>query len=224
MKDFFAVIVLVLIAVFGMYHSPIFNPGEYAGVKNTSLAINGSGYVVDQTPQKSTGTLPVAVSSKPLVATTTKPVATDTGTGKSVVATSTKSTTPAPVVKTPVVPVTTPAPVVATGSFPLDMKDVSAGSTVVVPSVTLAVPGWVAVQDQNAAGNGFGNTMGAQWLPAGTHKNVSVELVRPTIAGKLYFVVVHTDDGDVKYDHVKDVILKTAKGESVAFGFHALAQ
>lgn len=105
--------------------------------------------------------------------------------------------------------------VAATPSSALPIDDQPAGEMVVVSSVTFGSAGWVAVHD-GVTGTP-GNTIGATWLPKGTHTNVNVELVRPMIAGNQYFLILHSDDGDKKYNSKIDLPLDGA----VPFSFRA---
>lgn len=74
-----------------------------------------------------------------------------------------------------------------------------AGGTVVVEEVTLSESGWVAIREQR--GGVMGNILGAKRIQnPGTISRVSVELLRPTIAGETYAVVIYRDDGDSSFD------------------------
>ncbi|MES2953394.1 MAG: hypothetical protein V4674_02445 [Patescibacteria group bacterium] len=112
-------------------------------------------------------------------------------------------------------------PVVVASDFPITMSDVSAGSTVTVPSVSFDAPGWVAIREKGTAGTTFGVTLGATWLPKGDHKNVMVELLRPTLAGGTYFVVLHSDNGDRKYERANDPIITLLGVGNAAVSFKA---
>lgn len=81
--------------------------------------------------------------------------------------------------------------------------DQKAGMVALVSKVTLSDAGWVVVREDT--GNGMGSILGAQWLPAGTANDVSVDLLRKTEANKNYFVALYTDNGDKKFDKVTDL-------------------
>lgn len=89
------------------------------------------------------------------------------------------------------------------GTGAVMVEDQNAGASVAVSKVTLSEAGWVVVRDDT--GSGMGNILGAQWLPAGTHNGVSVDLLRKTEVKRNYFVVLHNDDGDKKFDKTKDL-------------------
>jgi hypothetical protein len=88
--------------------------------------------------------------------------------------------------------------------FPPDSGDVAvsnqpAGVSVLVDSVTVPPPGvWVAVQDVNEDGT-LGNVLGAA-LVGHPESNVSVALLRNTLPGQKYAVVLYRDDGDGQFE------------------------
>lgn len=80
------------------------------------------------------------------------------------------------------------------------VTDQPAGDSVRIERVTLAKAGWVAVRDSL-------RVYGAAWLPAGTHENASVPLLRNTAAGTSYTVVLYVDNGDKSFDLHGDAII-----------------
>ena len=70
----------------------------------------------------------------------------------------------------------------------------------VTARVTFEAPGWVAVHEESSGG--IGNVLGAKWLPAG-EQDVTVDLLRATVAGMTYHVVLYNDDGDRQFDYKK---------------------
>ncbi len=110
---------------------------------------------------------------------------------------------------TPATGDTSASPTAVPASSPIDNSAVAvevanqpAGSTVGLQSVTLAKLGWVAIRDNQ---NGkIGNILGAKRLPAGTTKEVKVELLRPTAAKSGYAVTAYVDDGDLLFNSLKD--------------------
>ncbi len=79
--------------------------------------------------------------------------------------------------------------------------DQSAGSVVKVSSATLPQVGWIAVRDAK------GWVLGARRFEAGTNSDVEVMLLRDTIAGGTYQVLLYSDDGDGQYDLHKDSLV-----------------
>ena len=94
-------------------------------------------------------------------------------------------------------------------------SDQKAGMSVMVDSVTLKGRGWVAVEDSKNW------VMGAERLEAGTHTNVAVTLLRGTVAGQTYKVVLFADDGDKMFDLHKDTIIKNSDGSMLSAAFIA---
>jgi len=86
----------------------------------------------------------------------------------------------------------------------LAVHDQSAGSTVVVDSVQVPAPGvWVAVEELRD-GN-LGNILGAARV-TGPATGVSVSLLRATVPGSTYAVVLYRDNGDGEFDATSDSI------------------
>jgi hypothetical protein len=93
--------------------------------------------------------------------------------------------------KTPVAPIT------VTGTLPtVTVVNQEAGALVEF-LVTFNDAGWVVVHDDKSGA--LGNVLGAQWLPAGSHRG-EVTLLRATEAGKKYHIVLYADDGDKQFE------------------------
>ena len=115
-----------------------------------------------------------------------------------------------------VTPVPAPtAPTVEASGESVEVADQPAGMTVTVASAKLAEMGWVAVRD-----NG-GRTLGAARLEAGVHAGVVVELLRGTLSGERYQVLVYVDDGDRAFDLPKDSLVMNAGAGVVGATFTA---
>lgn len=103
----------------------------------------------------------------------------------------------------------------------VSVSDQSAGSYVIVDSVDVPAPGvWVAVKEMR--GSDLGNVLGANRV-LGPAKNVTVNLLRDTLPGQRYAVVLYRDDGDEEFDVHKDsVYVDWDSGKSIAEFFTAL--
>jgi len=99
----------------------------------------------------------------------------------------------------------TPSASVTEHSKSISINDQAAGDMVSVKSVTLQKNGWVAVRE-NIDGE-IGKVLGATWLPKGTHKEVSIELLRPTLSEHKYFAVLFIDDGDKHFSSRIDTMI-----------------
>jgi hypothetical protein len=94
--------------------------------------------------------------------------------------------------------------------------DQPAGSLVRITSVTLPQIGWVAIRDNT------GRVLGAGRFDTGTSESVDVELLRNTVAGEKYQVLLYADDGDMLYDLHKDSLVMNADASVAGTMFTAL--
>lgn len=101
----------------------------------------------------------------------------------------------------------------------ISADDQPAGTMVAV-AVKLEKEAWVAVHED--ANGKLGNILGAQFFPAGTHLG-KIDLLRGTQAGKKYYVMLHSDDGNHTFDIKVDMPVKNAAGEPVMDAFMAAA-
>jgi len=86
----------------------------------------------------------------------------------------------------------------------LAVHDQSAGSTVFVDSVQVPSPGvWVAVEELRDGS--LGNILGAARVTAPA-TGVTVNLLRATVPGAAYAVVLYRDNGDGEFDGKTDSI------------------
>lgn len=99
----------------------------------------------------------------------------------------------------------------AIGEGTIETYNQVAGDSVVVPRVELAAAGWVVVHEMRDAET-IGNALGAAWFPAGVHENVTVELLRGTVANRDYVVVLYNDDGDREFELDADAALRSSDG------------
>jgi hypothetical protein len=96
------------------------------------------------------------------------------------------------------------------------VQDQAAGPSVSVASVTLNQMGWVAIRDAD------GRVLGAARFDAGTYANVSVPLLRATVAKSSYQVLLYIDDGDRQFDLHKDILITGADGGVAGTTFKTL--
>lgn len=97
------------------------------------------------------------------------------------------------------------------------VSEQAAGMSVKIASVYLPVAGWVAVHED--AGGTPGKILGARRFEKGAYTGVAVELLRGTENGKIYYAMLHTDDGDRAFDAKKDALVKDASGSAVMVKF-----
>lgn len=88
-------------------------------------------------------------------------------------------------------------------------SDQIAGDSAIVSILNISEPVWIAVRD-NVDGK-LGNILGAH--KAFTAGDAEVNLLRPTVAGASYRVVMYKDIGDASFNYKEDVLLE--KGQVV---------
>lgn len=94
------------------------------------------------------------------------------------------------------------------------VEDQTAGASVEVAQVVTSEPVWVAVREEKDGK--LGNILGVRRIHAGTNTAVVVELLRPTISGASYAVVLHNDAGDAAFNYREDVVVDGVKGRFTA--------
>lgn len=92
----------------------------------------------------------------------------------------------------------------ATDNFSISVTDQSAGDMVYVSQMDLGAPAWVAIRENNDGE--LGNILGAGWYPEGKSTG-TVELLRGTESGAVYYVVLYTDNGDKQFDYRQDTLV-----------------
>ncbi len=97
----------------------------------------------------------------------------------------------------------------------VSVSDQSAGMNVTVTSVSFSQAGWVAVRDSN------GYILGAAWFPTGAMSDGSIPLLRATVAGEHYQVLMYADDGDKAFDFHIDTLITNSDGSVAGTTFTA---
>ena len=101
------------------------------------------------------------------------------------------------------------------------MSDQYPGNVVYLSSVQLAKGGWVVIHKDN---NGTpGDIIGSQYFEAGLNGGGKITLNTSTVEGGTYYAMLHSDDGDMKFDAAKDLPLKDSRGNVIMKIFHAAA-
>ncbi len=94
--------------------------------------------------------------------------------------------------------------VVVTDQFP--------GNIVYLSSVQLAKPGFVVIHKDNKGTPG--DIIGYQYFDKGINPG-KITLTTPTTEGQTYYAMLHSDDGDKKFDAKLDLPLKDAAGNII---------
>lgn len=122
---------------------------------------------------------------------------------------------------TPVGTDTTPTPTASPTDSEANrivVADQYPGNVVYISSVTLEKGGWVEIHKDN---NGTpGAIIGSIYLDAGINP-AKITLTEKTMDGALYYAMLHSDDGDKKFDATKDLPLKDSNGSTIMKSFRA---
>ncbi len=96
---------------------------------------------------------------------------------------------------------------IATSSprYTVSVNNQSAGSSVIISSVTVPEISWVAIRENN--NDVMGRILGAQKVFPGTARDVIVELLRPTASQVMYATVIYKDNGDGEFDFKVDELV-----------------
>ena len=100
------------------------------------------------------------------------------------------------------------------------MADQYPGNVAYISSVQLANAGWVAIHKDNKGQPGA--IIGYAWADAGVNP-VKVTLTAPMVDGGTYYAMLHSDDGDKKFDANLDLPLKDSNGNIIMRVFHSSA-
>jgi hypothetical protein len=100
----------------------------------------------------------------------------------------------------------------------VDVTDQYPGNLVYISSAQFAAPGWVVIHKDN---NGKpGDIIGYTYFDKGINPG-RVNLKENTKEGMMYYAMLHSDDGDKKFDASKDAPLKDSKGNIIMKLFRA---
>jgi hypothetical protein len=98
------------------------------------------------------------------------------------------------------------------------VSDQYPGNVVYVSSIQLANSGWVEIHKDNAGTPGA--IIGSAWFDKGINPG-KVTLTEKTLDGSKYYAMLHSDDGDKKFNASKDLPLKDSKGNVIMKLFRA---
>lgn len=103
------------------------------------------------------------------------------------------------------------------GDNSIIMSDQFPGNVVYVSSATVSKGAWLEIHKDNAGQPGA--YIGSAWVNAGTSP-VKVTVTSPIVDGGTYYAMLHSDDGDQKFDASKDLPMKDANGNIIMRVFH----
>jgi len=99
----------------------------------------------------------------------------------------------------------------------IDVRDQAAGGVVVISSIELMEDGWISIHEENK--DFIGNALGAVRRDAGTHTSVSIPLLRETLTGQTYWVVIYSDSGDSQFSLKDDFPVRDSSNNPVISSF-----
>lgn len=105
------------------------------------------------------------------------------------------------------------------GGNAIAVNDQSLGNAANIAMVTLAKDGWVVIHE--GRDGRAGNILGAKRFNAGQNQSGAVELLRSTEEEKVYFAMLHSDDGDRQFDRAKDLPVTDPQGNVIMMRFVA---
>lgn len=105
------------------------------------------------------------------------------------------------------------------GANAILVNDQGPGMKVEMAMTTLAQESWIAIHEDRDGQPG--NILGAQLFSAGQSQKGTVELLRQTQEGQVYYAMLHADDGDRKFDHTKDLPQEDSQGNVILMRFVA---
>ena len=107
-----------------------------------------------------------------------------------------------------------------TGANRIVVSDQFPGNVVYLSSVQLAKGGWVVIHKDNKGQPG--DIIGQTWFDAGVNPG-KVTLSQSMVDGSVYYAMIHSDNGDKKFDAKVDMPLSDANGNVIMKIFRASA-
>ena len=98
------------------------------------------------------------------------------------------------------------------------MVDQYPGNVVYLSSVQLANSGWVVIHEDNSGTPG--NIIGYTYFDKGINPG-KVTLTKPLVDGHTYYAMLHSDDGNKRFNATLDLPLKDTNGNTIMVVFHA---
>ena len=94
--------------------------------------------------------------------------------------------------------------------------------SVAIALFTIPVNGWLVVHED--ANGKPGNVLGAHYVKAGADQSAIVKLLRGTAEGKVYYAMLHRDDGNPDdFSLARDLPVTDASGNPIMARFVATA-
>lgn len=110
--------------------------------------------------------------------------------------------------------------VIAPGTNGIIMSDQYPGDVVYVSSVQVSSPGWIAIHKDNAGKPGA--IIGSVYVAAGVNP-ARITLTEPVVDGGTYYAMLHSDNGDRKFDATVDLPLVDSRNNVIMRVFRGSA-
>lgn len=106
----------------------------------------------------------------------------------------------------------TTTPTANTGINSVVILDQYPGNVAYASSVQMSQPGWVVIHKDNKGQPG--EIIGQTYVPAGINP-AKITLSQPILDGGTYYAMLHSDNGDQKFDAAVDMPLKDKNGNMI---------
>jgi hypothetical protein len=100
----------------------------------------------------------------------------------------------------------------------IQVSDQTAGGAVKVVSVSMPQLGWVVIHE--IKDGVIANALGASLRDSGEHNDIDVYLLRDTVSGGEYAVVLYQDDGDREFSLALDAPITDSSGNFIMSRFN----
>lgn len=114
------------------------------------------------------------------------------------------------------------SPDLLAGENAIAVNDQPPGTKIIILFVTLVHDGWVVIHEDRD--NNPGNILGAQRFNAGERQSGAVDLLRATEPEKVYYAMLHSDDGDRQFAREKDLPIADPQGNIIMMRFVAASK
>jgi len=103
----------------------------------------------------------------------------------------------------------------------ISVKEQTEGVRVILDEVSVENLAWAVIHEEDT--DKPGRILGAQLFDAGATKPGTVDLLRGTLAGRAYYAMLHSDNGDRAFNPKNDLPIADEQGNPVMMKFTATA-
>lgn len=106
------------------------------------------------------------------------------------------------------------SPIAESAANGLVVLDQPAGAVVQIANISAKEIIWIAVREEKDGK--VGNILGAQKVFVGENQKTTIDLLRPTVPGGAYRVVLYRDTGSPAFNYREDVLIEGVEGRFTA--------